>query len=300
MRFGSVSSGIGAPELAWGKLGWTPVFFSEIAPFPCRVLKHYYPQVPNFGDMTKFKEWPDASIDLLVGGTPCQSFSVAGLRKGLDDPRGNLALTFLAIADRFRPQWLVWENVPGVHSSWSDVEKGPPAPGFIRDLEDARRVALEAGLNEVAGIDPQAFEEVDQSSDFDCFLAGMVELGYGVATRVLDAQHFGVPQRRRRVFVIGHLGDWRPAAAALFERESLSGNPPPRRKAGQGVAGTLENRAKGGGGFGTDFDLGGGAVPCKEPPWTSERQPQARQRHLRRGDALSERGGPHKARGKRQ
>jgi len=117
LRYLSVCSGIEAATVAWHPLGWTPVAFSEIDKFPAAVLAHHYPNVPNWGDMTKFKDWPDAAIDLLVGGTPCQSFSVAGLRKGLADPRGNLMLTYLAIADRYRPRWLVWENVPGVLSS---------------------------------------------------------------------------------------------------------------------------------------------------------------------------------------
>lgn len=117
MRYLSVCSGIEAATVAWHPLGWEPVAFSEIEKFPSQVLAHHYPAVPNLGDMTKFEEWPDADVDVLVGGTPCQSFSVAGLRKGLADPRGNLMLTYLAIAAKYRPQWLVWENVPGVLSS---------------------------------------------------------------------------------------------------------------------------------------------------------------------------------------
>ncbi|MEK9895189.1 MAG: DNA cytosine methyltransferase, partial [Burkholderiaceae bacterium] len=113
----SVCSGIGAPEAAWSPLGWNFTACSEIDAFPSAVMAHHYPDVPNWGDMTKWKEWPDADVDVFVGGTPCQSFSVAGLRKGLDDPRGNLALTYLAIANRYRSRWLVWENVPGVLSS---------------------------------------------------------------------------------------------------------------------------------------------------------------------------------------
>jgi DNA (cytosine-5)-methyltransferase 1 len=117
MKYLSVCAGIEAATVAWHPLNWEPVAFSEIDAFPSAVLAHHYPDVPNWGDMTQFKTWPDADLDLLVGGTPCQSFSVAGLRKGLDDPRGNLMLTYLAIADRYRPKWLVWENVPGVLSS---------------------------------------------------------------------------------------------------------------------------------------------------------------------------------------
>ena len=224
MIYGSLCSGIEAATQAWHPLGWTPAFFSEIDAFPSAVLAHHYPHVPNLGDMTKFEEWPDYAIDLLVGGTPCQSFSVAGLRKGLSDPRGNLMLTYGAVARRYRPRWLVWENVPGVLSS----HKG---------------------------------------RDFGTFLGMLAELGYGFAYRVLDAQYvrthrFGraVPQRRRRVFVVGYLGDWRRAAGALFDRESLSGNPPPRREAGQGVAPTISARPTGGGGLGSDFDCDGGLI----------------------------------------
>jgi len=193
MKFLSVCSGIEAASVAWHPLGWESVAYSEIEPFPCKVLQHHYPDVPNLGDMTKFKEWPNADVDIFVGGTPCQSFSVAGLRKGLDDPRGNLMLTYLAIAKRYRPNWLVWENVPGVLSS-----------------ADGR--------------------------DFGSLLGGLAILGYGFAYRVLDAQYFGVAQRRRRVFVVGYLGDWRPAAAVLFERHSLQGHPAPSREKRKTVA----------------------------------------------------------------
>jgi DNA (cytosine-5)-methyltransferase 1 len=177
-------------------MGWQPAAFSEIEPFPSAVLAHHYPTVPNVGDMTKYKEWDIGAIDLLVGGTPCQSFSVAGLRKGLADPRGNLALVYLGIADLFKPKWIVWENVPGVLSSGG-------------------------------------------GRDFGSFLGALAQLGYGFAYRVLDAQWFGVAQRRRRVFVVGYLGDWRPAAAVLFERQSLSGHPKPSREAGEDPAKSL-------------------------------------------------------------
>ena len=119
MKYLSVCSGIEAASVAWHHLGWQPVGFSEIEPFPSAVLAHHFPTVPNYGDMTKHEQWPikPGTVDLLVGGTPCQSFSVAGLRKGLADPRGNLMLTYLAIAARLKPRWIVWENVPGVLSS---------------------------------------------------------------------------------------------------------------------------------------------------------------------------------------
>ena len=200
MKYGSVCSGVEAATSAWHPLGWEPQWFSEIEKFPSAVLAHHYPYVPNLGDMTQFKEWPnDRPIDLLVGGTPCQSFSVAGLRKGLDDPRGNLMLTYLAIAERYQPRWLVWENVPGVLSS-------------------------------------------NRGRDFGTFLAALGQIGYGFAYRVLDAQYFGVAQRRRRVFVVGYLGDWRRAAAVLFERESLSGHPAPSRETREEVAKCLTTR----------------------------------------------------------
>lgn len=185
MKYGSVCSGIEAATMAWEKqLGWEAQWFSEIENFPSAVLAHHYPNVPNLGDMTKLNQNPifnESTIDVLVGGTPCQSFSVAGLRKGLEDPRGNLALEFCRLAYLKKPQWIVWENVPGVLSS-------------------------------------------NGGKDFGSFLGALGELGYGFAYRVLDAQHFGVPQRRRRVFLVGYLGDWRPAAAVLFEQESLRGN----------------------------------------------------------------------------
>ena len=204
MKYLSLCSGIEAATVAWHPLGWEAVAYSEIERFPSEVLAHHYPNTPNLGDMTKFKEWNlESNVDLLVGGTPCQSFSVAGLRKGLDDPRGNLMLTYLAIAKQYRPNWLVWENVPGVLSS-------------------------------------------NGGRDFGSFLGGLAECGYGFAYRVLDAQFFGVAQRRRRVFVVGYLGDWRAAAAVLFERHSLQGHPAPSREKRQSVAASVGAGADGG------------------------------------------------------
>ena len=223
MRYGSVCSGIEAATVAWHPLGWQPAWLSEIEKFPGAVLAHHYPDVPNLGDMTKFEGWPDDPIDVLVGGTPCQSFSVAGLRAGLADPRGNLMLTYLAIAARYRPRWVVWENVPGVLSS-------------------------------------------NGGRDFGAFLRGLGECGYGFGYRVLDAQFcrasglpFAVPQRRRRVFVVGHLGDWRRAAAVLFDATSLRGDSAPRRETAKGatkgfaesVAGCLAADMGGGNQFAT-------------------------------------------------
>lgn len=248
MIYGSVCSGIEAATVAWEPLAWKPAWFAEIDPFCCAVLAYHYPSVRNYGDFTHIG--PEAGpIDLLVGGTPCQSFSVAGLRGGLGDERGNLALEYLKLAARLRARWLVWENVPGVLSSVSHDAPDPCEPPPPMDLEcDGQEVDTE---------DEYDSEELHA---FNCFLAGLSELGYGFAYRVLDAQHFGVPQRRRRVFVVGYLGDWRPAAAVLFERHSMSGDSPPSRKKGQGVAPTISARTRGGGGLGTDFECDGGLV----------------------------------------
>jgi DNA (cytosine-5)-methyltransferase 1 len=254
MRYLSVCSGIEAVSVAWSPLGWKPAMFAEIDPFCAWLLRSRYGAsrpihmpsphdaptrkeakqraaairnivalpadgaVINAGDFTKIGAKDVGTIDLLAGGTPCQSFSVAGKRAGLDDPRGNLTIEFARLAGRLRPVWVVWENVPGVLS-------------------------------------------IDDGRTFGAFLRMLVELGYGIAYRILDAQHFGVPQQRRRVFVVGHLGDWRAAAAVLLERHSLSGNPPPRREARQDVAPTLSARAHGGGGPGSHFDVDGGLIP---------------------------------------
>lgn len=197
MNFLSVASGIEAASCAWEPLGWRAVGFSDIDPFACDFLAERFPSVRNFGDMTDYAKWTlPRSPELLVGGTPCQSFSVAGLRAGLADPRGNLALVYLGIAARYCPRWIVWENVAGVLSSGG-------------------------------------------GRDFAAFIGALGKLGYGFAYRVLDAQFFGVPQRRRRVFVVGYLGDWRRAAAVLFEPQSMRGRPIARRPSAEEVAGTL-------------------------------------------------------------
>ena len=190
MRYGSICSGISADHLAfdWMDCQW----FSEIEKFPCAVLQHHYPDIPNHGDMTGAIEKYTA-VDVVVGGTPCQGFSVAGQRKGLDDDRSGLALRFLEIITHTRPRWVVWENVPGVFSTGG-------------------------------------------GRDFGAFIGELGQRGYGWAYRTFDAQYFGVPQRRRRVFVVGHLGDWRPAAAVLFERHSLQGHPAPSQETGESSA----------------------------------------------------------------
>lgn len=221
MIYASVCSGVEAASLAWIPLGWKAAWFSEIDPFPCAVLKHRFPEVPNLGDMTKIKVETiengklqrfknsgadvvvPGGVDLLVGGTPCQGFSVAGKQDGLDDPRSALCLAYCELLETMRPKWFVWENVPGVFST-------------------------------------------NQGDDFRAFLRKIDEIGYSVAWRVLDAQYVrvdgyprAVPQRRRRVFVVGHLGDWRYPASVLFEPGCLPGDTPSRRVKGAEVARTL-------------------------------------------------------------
>ena len=224
MIYASVCSGVEAASLAWIPLGWKAAWFSEIEPFPCAVLKHRFPEVPNLGDMTKikvetienetgkiqrFKNESGADVvvpggvDLLVGGTPCQSFSLAGNRSGLRGVSG-LALTYCKLLETMHPRWFVWENVPGVFSS-------------------------------------------NGGEDFKTLLKAFDEVGYSCAWRVLDAQYVrvdgyprAIPQRRRRVFVVGHFGsDFRCPAGVLFEPESVFRTTPPRRSKGTGVARSL-------------------------------------------------------------
>ena len=289
MRYLSTFSGIEAASVAWEPLGWEPVGFSEINPFAASVLAHRFPKVTNFGDVTRYETWKigGGAVDLLVGGSPCQSFSNAGKREGLNDPRGQLMFSYLGVARRFRPRWVVWENVPGVLSSGG-------------------------------------------GRDFGSLVGGLAKLGYGVAYRVLDAQwcrvdgyEKAVPQRRRRVFLVGCLGDARLASKVLFESQSVRRDPSSRKEEGQGdtcfadgslgaigkawvsqkkktividraafnqgfnamyapsieesdvmatlvakgphavydVAGTMGSRTGSGGGFSTDFEVSGGLIP---------------------------------------
>jgi len=218
----SVCSGIEAASVAWHPLGWKPVGFAEIEPFPSAVLAHHYPTVPNFGDMTQLHDLIEMGIcdapEILVGGTPCQAFSVAGLRKSLDDARGNLSLVYCDLANAIDlrrrgaglpPAVLVWENVPGVLST--------------------------------------------KDNAFGCFLAGLAgedeplvptgkrwpNAGYvlgpqrAVAWRILDAQYFGLAQRRRRVFVVASARDGLDPATVLFEWEGVRRDSAPSREAGK-------------------------------------------------------------------
>lgn len=211
--YASACSGIEAATAAWKPLGWRAAWFAEIEPFPCAVLNHHYPEVPNLGDISA-EDFADRAaslgpLDVLIGGTPCQSFSVAGKRESLADDRGNLALVFCRLVERLDPWCVLWENVPGVLST--------------------------------------------RDNAFGCFLAGLVGSAAplvpgGPASRwpdaglvrgprrtaawgILDAQHFGLAQRRRRVFVASlRADDWRCPAALLFEPHGLQGDPAPGRE----------------------------------------------------------------------
>lgn len=253
-RYLSVCSGIGVDSVAWRELAWQCAGKAEIEDFPRAVLEHRFGALPVdfdhrfdagsnvlplFGDFTRIEAHHVGPVDLLVGGTPCQSFSIAGLRGGLADDRGNLALEYLRLANRLRPRWLAWENVPGVFSATSDNGPGPSPPPDDLDGShgpcDGEEIVVEDEY------------DADEDHAFACVLAGFRELGYGFAYRTLDAQFFGVPQRRRRVFVVGHLGDWRRAAAVLFDSRSLHGDPEPRRQAGARPAHDLAAAVGGGG-----------------------------------------------------
>lgn len=227
MRYLSVCSGIEAASVAWEKLGWKPLAFSEIEPFPSAVLKHHWPEVPNLGDMTKYESWKfEEPIDVLVGGTPCQAFSVAGVRKGLDDPRGGLTLTYVKMADHFNPKWVIWENVPGVFTSKDN--------------------AFGCFLGSLSGEECELKPSGKKWSNSGCV--------YGpkrsVAWRCFDAQYFGLAQRRKRVFVVACTPDQGDPSALLFEFEGLRRDSPPSREAGETtsteLAGCLRSGGKGG------------------------------------------------------
>ena len=231
MIYGSVCSGIEAATVAWDPLWWEPAFFSEIEKFPSQLLARQYGSnmpsepictngVPNLGDMNNYEQWPEYAIDLLVGGTPCQDFSIAGLRKGLAGERSSLVLTFAEIARKYRPRWIVWENVPGVLSSGGGQDFSR-----ILGLFTGRRVEKPRNGWKNAG-----------------YTVGYKN-AYSVAWRVLDAQYTrvdgfprAVPQRRRRVFLVGYFGTNKYPAAVLFDLESLRGNSAPCRETRASIA----------------------------------------------------------------
>jgi len=243
VKYISICSGIEAATVAWHGLGWTPLAFSEIEAFPSAVLAHHYPSVPNLGDMTKYREWPEellADCDLLVGGTPCQAFSVAGQRRSLDDERGNLSLIYVHLFHHINevrkrhgrpPTIALWENVPGVLST-KDNAFGCFVGGLL-GCDDA--VETQDGKWPKAG-----------------FLGSeTVRVGY----RILDAQYFAVAQRRRRVFLVAvpcefvaGAGERACPSEILSLRESVLGNPPTRGKAWERVTGSTAAGAGGGGG----------------------------------------------------
>jgi DNA (cytosine-5)-methyltransferase 1 len=195
MRYLSVCSGIEAASVAWHDFGWTPLGFAEIEPFPSAVLKERFPNTKNYGDITQYKSWgiEPGTVDVLVGGPPCQAFSVAGLREGMADPRGNLSLTYVGMVEYFKPKWIIYENVPGLLSS-------------------------------------------NGGKDFASLTTALANIGYSFAYRILDSQFFGVPQRRRRIFIIGcRTGDWRHPTAVLFDGQSVFGNPTQKPKSWQGT-----------------------------------------------------------------
>lgn len=215
MLAATLFSGIGAPETAMPEWHWP--WHAEIERFPSAVMAARHPASANLGDVTADDFCERASAiarpDVIVFGSPCQDFSIAGKRLGLDGARGNLALAALRIIARLEPRWFVFENVPGLLSNWSGGPQCPPEPG-----------------SGVEGV---------ENSDFAAFLGTVDELRYSGAWASLDAQYRGLAQRRNRLFFVGHSGDWRYPAAVLLEPESLCGDSPPHQESRQDVAGAL-------------------------------------------------------------
>ena len=229
MKYISLFSGIEAASVAWGPLGWEPIAFCEIDEFPSAVLAHHYPSVPNLGDITKVN-WKDVIAkhgrpDVVVGGSPCQSFSIAGGRESLGG-ESRLMFEYIRACDEIHSSWIVWENVPGVFS----VKDG-------------------------------AFQQL---------LESLQDIGYvSIAWRVLDAQFYGVAQRRRRVFLVGHLGSGGGASAVLFESESVRGNTQTSREKRAALAanvGGCAERTDGAGGV-TAFKYSAGACARSMPTY---------------------------------
>ena len=248
VRFGSVCSGIEAASVAFGPLGWKAAWFAEVEPFPSAVLAHHYPETLNLGDMTTISRrvltGEVEAPDVLCGGTPCQAFSVAGLRESLADERGNLTLKFVELADAIdhvrvtrgdEPSIVFWENVPGVLST-----------------KDNAFGCFLAGL---AGED----EPLEPPGGRWANAGAVYGPARAVAWRTLDAQYFGLAQRRRRVFVVASARDGLDPATVLFEWDGMRRDSAPSRGARE-VAPTIPSRSSAGGGLGTDFDCDGGVI----------------------------------------
>ncbi len=230
MRYGSVCSGIEAASKAWEPLGWKPAWFSEIEPFPSAVLANHWPEVTNLGDMTKIADAVrDGNVeapDALVGGTPCQAFSIAGLREGLSDDRGQLTLSYVELANAIdakrrergeQEAIIVWENVPGVLSS-----------------KDNAFGCFLAGL---AGESSELQPAGGKWTHAGC-VSGPERV---IAWRVLDAQFFGVAQRRRRVFVVASARKGFDPAAVLFEQDVGGGSTEANNVGVEGCSSTVDN-----------------------------------------------------------
>lgn len=235
MKFISICSGIEAASVAFGPLGWKAVAFSEIEPFPCAVLAHHYPNVPNMGDMSKFREWPDelfAEADAIVGGPPCQAFSVAGLRNGLNDDRGNLTLTYAEIIDHA-------DAIRSLHGKPPVIVLYENVPGLLSDKTGAYGCFLAALAGEAVALEPPGSRWTDAGCVFGPKRA--------IAWRVLDAQYFALAQRRRRVFVVASARDGFDPATVLFEWDGVRRDSAPSREAREGSAGRAEAGATGSG-----------------------------------------------------
>lgn len=233
IHFGSVCSGIEAASVAWDVLGWKAAWFAEIEAFPSAILAHHWPHVQNLGDMTKIRdrisEGEVEAPDVLVGGTPCQAFSVAGARKSLDDDRGQLTLEYVRLLNEIdatrsvrgdQPAIAVWENVPGV----------------LNTKDNAFGCFLGALAGEECELQPSGKKWTNAGCVFGPQRA--------VAWRILDAQYFGVAQRRRRVFVVASARKGFNPAEVLFEPEGVRRDTPPSRSAGQKSPGGAGGGAK--------------------------------------------------------
>jgi len=237
VRYLSLFSGLEGATLAWHHLGWECVATAEIEPAACAVLADHYPDVPNLGDISKVTEQQIhdlGHIDIVVFGSPCQDVSIAGKREGMEGSRSGLFFTAMRVVRWSGARFALWENVPGVFS-------------------DHQGRGFASVVGEMAGIHVDVPKSGWRNSGFLLGTDALVEWA------VLDAQFFGVPQRRRRVFALRDSGDWASRPPILLESESLQGHPAPRRESGQ-VAPTIPARSLGGGGLGSDFDCDGGAI----------------------------------------